>query len=104
MSELSETGRMNKYHVNISVWEPRDKFGGLSRDVAMQQASECLDGEKLRTVQCYLGGMSLRAIGPHLGLDKRKVALFLEEAKEDVARFHLANWAPQDTESLPEAV
>lgn len=104
MSELSEAGRMNKYHVNISVWEPHGKFGGLDRDVAEQRASQCLGGEKLRTVQCYLGGMSLRAIGPHLGLDKRTVALFLEEAKEDVARFHLASWTPQDAESLPEAV
>lgn len=89
MSALPETYRIDNYHVNIQVREQLNKFGGLDRAVALQQAELCLQGDKLRVVQSYLGGMGVRQIVAHSGLVSRTVETYLEQAKEDVARFYI---------------
>lgn len=89
MSALPETQGVDTYHVNMPVREPRNKFGGLDRDAALQHAEHCLQGDKLRVVQLYLGGIGVGAIVKHSGLHSRTVAAYLEEAKEDIARFQI---------------
>lgn len=89
MSALPETYRVDSYHVNVQVRESVNKFGGLDREIALQQAEQCLQGDKLRVVRAYLGGMGVRQIVAHSGLVGRTVETYLEQAKEDVARFYI---------------
>lgn len=78
----------------VIVEEDPGKFAGLDISTALKRARECLDSRQLEIVFRVTGGDSPADIAAALGMSEQEATAKIEEAKVQVAHYHIQQWTP----------